>query len=291
MRQHQPPRSAVGHRRRSPLSVSSRLARPLCSHRLGAHVARRANFPGAGADINGCILVRNAFIILTILPRSSSVSTAGVLQIRSECLKEVHLVSGVRCVLAMGAACTIASVATPVVGAGDRGCNAIRSEVLRPGSNSRARLSVGDRLVFALRAEPSVKAIVELAEGSGSPRVLAQDKGDGSSSYEARTSGEVRFWFKTEGDGGGSATVLVRCTPAQAASASRRKLASEILAAKQSKVLVAPIEQPVDLGADNENLLPIPGGGERRAPNPTASTPFLWRIRVLAASAKALWDL
>ena len=45
-----------------------------------------------------------------------------------------------------------------------------------------------------------------------------------------------------------------------------------------SKVLVAPIEQPVDLGADNENLLPIPGGGERRAPNPTASTPFLGRI-------------
>ena len=88
MRQHQPPRS--GRRAQTPIAskLVHGLAHPLLLSPPGGACREAGRLsPGAGADINGCILVRNAFIILTILPRSSSVSTAGVLQIRSECLE------------------------------------------------------------------------------------------------------------------------------------------------------------------------------------------------------------
>ena len=132
----------------------------------------------------------------------------------------------------MGLACVVAGVSAPATGADHLACDAIRTETLRPGSERRARLSVGDRLVFTFRAEPSAKAVLELAEGGGSPRVVAQDTGGGSYSYVARTSGEMRFGINT-GGADESATVLVRCTSAPK---SGQDLASRMLAAEGEQV-------------------------------------------------------
>ena len=185
------------------------------------------------------------------------------------------MLSCVRCVLAMGLACVVAGVSAPATGADHLACDAIRTETLRPGSERRARLSVGDRLVFTFRAEPSAKAVLELAEGGGSPRVVAQDTGGGSYSYVARTSGDLRFEVKARADE--SATVLVRCTSAQK---SGRDLVSRMLAAEGAQVLVEPTgpEPLVELGASSDDTL-RPGmieNEKRPLPNVAVTTPLYW---------------